>query len=103
MSTTNPEYLLTSVQMAHFVAHGSLRMDGIVPGEMNTQASGVLRSGIPAAPYGTPLAEAYPQGSFPRRLVELPEVAGALHSLVGPHPLVDHHAVHIREPHEGSA
>jgi hypothetical protein len=103
MSTTKSEHLLTSVQMAHFVAHGSLRMDGIVPEEMNAQAPAVLRAGVPAVPYGTPLAEAYPRGSFTRSLVELPEVAGALHSLVGPDPLVDHHAVHIREPYEGSA
>ena len=89
--------------MAHFVAHGSLRMDGVVPDAMNAEALEVLRDGIPAAPYGTPVAEAYPEGSFPRRLVELPAVAGALYSLVGPDPLVDHHAVHIREPHEGNA
>lgn len=48
--------------------------------------------------YGTPLSEAYAQGSFVRRLLELPQVAGALHSLVGPEPWVDHHFVHTREP-----
>jgi hypothetical protein len=95
--------LLTSVQMARFVAHGSLRMDAVVPAEMNEQAIDVLDAGIPAVPYGTPLAEAFPAGSFARRLVDLPAVAGALHSLVGPDPTVDHHAVHIREPQGGSA
>ena len=95
--------LLTSVQMARFVAHGSLRMDAVVPAEMNEQAIDVLEAGIPAVPYGTPVDEAFPAGSFARRLVDLPVVAGALHSLVGPDPTVDHHAVHIREPHGGSA
>ncbi|WP_020574089.1 phytanoyl-CoA dioxygenase family protein [Actinopolymorpha alba] len=97
------EHLLTSVQMAHFVAHGSLRMDAVVPDDMNAQAVDVLRAGIPPVKYGTPLNEAFPEGSFARRLVELPQVAGALYSLVGPGPTVDHHAVHIRKPNEGHA
>ena len=97
------KHLLTSVQMAHFVSHGSVRMDAVVPEEMNAQAIDVFRAGIPAVPYGTPVEEAFPEGSFARRLVELPDVAGALHSLVGPGPTIDHHAVHIRQPHEGHA
>jgi hypothetical protein len=97
------KHLLTSVQMARFVAHGSHRIDGVVPTEMNAEAIDVLRAGIPAVPYGTPLAETFANGSFAQRLVQLPEVAGAIHSLVGPDPLVDHHAVHIRKAHEGEA
>lgn len=61
----------------------------------------VFGAGIPPVRYGTPVPEAYPEASFMRRLVELPQVAGALRSLVGPDPDIDHHAVHIREPHEG--
>jgi hypothetical protein len=95
--------LLTSVQLARFVAHGYLRLDAVVPEEMNQEALELLPAGIPDVPYGTAVADAYPEGSFPRRLVELPEVAGALRSLVGPDPAVDHHAVHVREPHEGHA
>ncbi|MDJ0346278.1 phytanoyl-CoA dioxygenase family protein [Streptomyces sp. H10-C2] len=89
--------------MAHFVAHGSLRMDAVVPDVMNERAMDVLAAGIPGVPYGTPLEEAYAQGSFARDLVELPVVAGALRSLVGPGPTVDHHAVHIRQPRDGQA
>jgi hypothetical protein len=95
------EDLLTSVQVAHFVAHGSLRLDAVVPEELNTTAVDVLHGGIPATPYGTPLDEAFEPGSFAHRLITLPKVAGAIHSLVGPDPTVDHHAVHIREPHGG--
>src|SRR4051794_19556435 len=95
--------LLTSVQMARFVAHGSLTLTGVVPEGLNAEAIGVLDAGVPAVPYGTLVGQAYPEGSFPRRLIELPVVAGALHSLVGPEPTVDHHAVHIREPHGGEA
>ena len=89
--------------MAHFVAYGSLRMDAVVPAEMNAEALDVLREGVPGMPYGTPVSKAYPEGSFARRLVELPEVAGALHSLVGPEPTIDHHFVHVRQPHGGEA
>lgn len=95
--------LLTSVQLARFVAHGYLRLDAVVPAEMNQEALELLPNGIPDVPYGTPVADAYSEGSFLRRLVELPAVAGALRSLVGPDPTIDHHAVHIREPHEGHA
>ena len=97
------KHLLTSVQMARFVAYGSHRIDGVVPADMNAEAIDVLRAGIPAVPYGTPLSETFADGSFAQRLVRLPEVAGAIHSLVGPDPLVDHHAVHIRKAHEGAA
>ncbi|MFI5658406.1 phytanoyl-CoA dioxygenase family protein [Streptomyces sp. NPDC051684] len=97
------EQLLSSVQMARFVAHGSLRLDAVVPEELNRQAVDVFEAGIPAPPYGTPVPKAYPEGSFARRLLELPAVVGALRSLVGPDPEVDHHAVHVREAREGTA
>ncbi|MFJ4934999.1 phytanoyl-CoA dioxygenase family protein [Streptomyces pseudovenezuelae] len=101
MSTTRQ--LLSSAQVARFTAHGFLRLDGIVPPEMNEEALAVFAAGLPSVPYGTPVPKAFPEGSFTRRLVELPAVAGALESLVGPDPTVDHHHVHTREPREGSA
>ncbi|MEY9942338.1 hypothetical protein ABH932_007011 [Streptacidiphilus sp. MAP5-52] len=100
---TTSQHLLTSVQVARFAAQGYLRMDAVVPPEMNARAIEVLNAGIPGVPYGTPLSTAFPEGSFARSLVELPPVAGALRSLVGPEPTVDHHAVHVREPQGGEA
>ncbi|MFI0820091.1 phytanoyl-CoA dioxygenase family protein [Streptomyces sp. NPDC021098] len=97
------EQLLTSARMARFVAHGFLRLDSVVPDSLNDQALDVLTAGVPAVPHGTPVAEAFPEGSFARSLLDLPAVAGALHSLVGPDPTIDHHAVHIRQPQEGRA
>ncbi|MCX3063032.1 phytanoyl-CoA dioxygenase family protein [Streptomyces beihaiensis] len=97
------EVLLTSAQMARFVARGSLRLDAVVPPEMNAEALHVLAEGVPPVPYGTAVSRAFPQGTFVHRLLELPQVAGALRSLVGPEPNVDHHAVHLREPHGGEA
>lgn len=106
-STTNfhpgTENLLTSVQMAHFVSHGAIRLDAVVPAEMNAEGLDALQGGLPRVSYGTPLSTAYPAGSFPRRLLDLPAVAGALYSLVGPEPTIDHHAIHIRQPNEGNA
>ncbi|WSQ06808.1 phytanoyl-CoA dioxygenase family protein [Streptomyces sp. NBC_01231] len=95
--------LLSSAQVARFVAQGFLRLDGIVPRDLNEEALGVFAPGLPSVPYGTPVPEAFPEGSFARRLVELPAVAGAVESLVGANPTVDHHFVHTREPREGSA
>jgi Phytanoyl-CoA dioxygenase (PhyH) len=99
----NEQILLNSVQMARFVAHGSLRLDAVVLAELNAEALEAMAEGVAPVPYGTPLSEAYAPGSFAARLLEVPQVAGALRSLVGPEPLVDHHAVHVREPHGGDA
>ncbi|MFC9926565.1 phytanoyl-CoA dioxygenase family protein [Streptomyces sp. NPDC127190] len=95
--------LLTSVQVARFVAHGYVRLDAVVPPEINERALAALTEGLPPVPYGTPLAEAFAQDTFVHQLLALPAVAGAVESLVGPGPTVDHHAVHVREPYEGQA
>ncbi|MFI6481089.1 phytanoyl-CoA dioxygenase family protein [Nonomuraea sp. NPDC050663] len=98
-----PTTCLTSVQVARFVAAGYLRLDAVVPDELNDRAIGVLEAGLPAVPYGTPIEQAFPTGSFTRDLLEVPEVAGALRGLLGPGATVDHHAVHVRRPRGGQA
>ncbi len=97
------KHLLNSSEMAHFVSHGSLALEAVVPDGMNERAIQILDEGIPGYPYGTPLDEAFPKGSFVRELLDLPAVAGAVQSLVGPDPVIDHHAVHIRPPRGGEA
>jgi hypothetical protein len=97
------KHLLSSVEMAHFVSHGSVMLESVVPEELNERAIDVFDAGIPGYPYGTPLDEAFPTGTFVRELLDLPVVAGAVQSLVGPGPRIDHHAVHIRPPHGGEA
>ena len=97
------KHLLTSVEMAHFVSHGALVFESVVPDDLNAEALGVLDAGIEHLPYGTSVDLAFPEGSFVRRLISLPAVAGAIQSLVGPDPTIDHHAVHVRRPHEGEA
>ena len=36
-------------------------------------------------------------------MLRMPEVQGIIQSLVGPDPLFDHHAIHVRQPNEDSA
>ncbi|WP_343930689.1 phytanoyl-CoA dioxygenase family protein [Tsukamurella strandjordii] len=102
-STMERKHLLTSVDMARFVATGSIALESVVPEAVNERALAVLDEGIPGHPYGTPLETAYPAGSFVRELLDIPAVAGALRSLVGPDPRIDHHHVHIRPAHGGEA
>ena len=87
---------LTTREMARFVARGCLMFEGLTPDDLNRQYMDEANAGrVPAVPAGTPLAEAYPEGSALQRLVTLPAVRGILDSLVGPGPLVDHHFVHL--------
>ena len=97
------KHLMTSVEMAHFVSHGAFALTGVVPDALNQRAIGVFDAGIDRFSYGTPLDTAFPVGTFVRELIDLPAVAGAIQSLVGPQPTIDHHAVHIRPPHGGEA
>jgi hypothetical protein len=111
--------LLSSAQVASFVARGFLRFDAGVPDEINAQfmaeagkpaelAEGgrigdvygdtLAASGIPEVAAGTPLADAYAPGSAVARLLELPLVRGALQSLLGDAPVFDHHFLHVTFP-----
>lgn len=98
------KYLLTTNQMAEFVARGFLRFDELVPNEINQAVMREIDAGgIEAAPAGTPLSQCYPPPSAIGRMLRMPEIEGIIHSLVGPDPLFDHHAVHVRQPNEDSA
>ncbi|MEM7737473.1 MAG: phytanoyl-CoA dioxygenase family protein [Deinococcota bacterium] len=96
-------HLLNNEQMATFVARGFLRFDELVPAELNQAVMAEIDAGgIQGAPAGTPLSQCY-QGSSIRKLLDMPEIQGIIHSLVGADPLFDHDAVHVREPNQGSA
>ncbi|MEJ0066265.1 MAG: phytanoyl-CoA dioxygenase family protein [Caulobacteraceae bacterium] len=111
--------LLTSAQMASFVARGFLRFDAAVPAEINAQfmaeagqvpelteggridriyGETLAASRIPEAPAGTPLAEVYARDSAVSRLLDLPLVRGALRSLLGEALVFDHHFLHVTFP-----
>ena len=98
------KYLLTTAQMAEFVARGFLRFDELVPEAINRDVMAAFDAGgIDAAPAGTPLSHCYPQPSPIGAMLRIPEIQGIVHSLVGPDPLFDHHAIHVRQPNEGKA
>jgi hypothetical protein len=116
---TNEPPLLSSKQMASFVARGFLRFDAAVPDDINAQFldeagrvaearpgqgmratyGGMLAgAAIPEVAAGTPLDDAYPAGSAIRRMLDLPLVRGAIRSLVGEAPVFDHHFLHVTFP-----
>lgn len=108
--------LLTTDQMASFVARGFLTLEAVVPAEINALAMAQLpglfiswldefrgltagdrtddTSVLPRS--GTALADAYAADSAFGAMVRVPAVAGAIRSLVGVAPVVDHHFVHIK-------
>ena len=113
--------LLTTDQMASFVARGFLRLDAVVPDEINQQAMKELpglfltwldefrgvapgaaaltqvdNDEIPLPRSGTVLRDAYAPDSAFGRMVRVPAIAGAIQSLVGADPVVDHHFVHLK-------
>jgi ribosomal protein S27AE len=98
------KHLLNSNQMASFVARGFLRFDELVPSAINDAVMAEIDAGsIKAAPAGTPLSQCYPEPSALGHMLRMPEIQGIIQSLVGPDPLFDHHAVHVRQANEGQA
>ena len=103
-SWVSKEWLLTTNQMASFTARGFLRFDNLVPVAINQKVMALFASEQVERPVaGKPLSETYPPDSPLAELMQLPAIQGIVQSLVGPDPLFDHHAVHIRHPHEGQA
>ena len=100
------EHLLTSLRMANFVADGFLRFDELVPAHLNAAALAEMESdaieSLKRGPDAT-LDKAWPRNDGIRAVFSLPEIKGTIHSLVGPNPHYDHHAVHIVAPERGIA
>ena len=92
------QYLLNTKQMAQFVAAGFLRFDELVPDEINRAACAEMETGVPRGRAGAPLSELWTDAAI-GRVVRLPQIQGIIHSLVGPDPLYDHHAVHTVDAH----
>ena len=89
--------LLSSVQMAHFVADGFLRFDGLIPDAINREAMREIDEKLIPTHYerqGQPLAGLWPESQGFGALFRMPEVQAIIHSLVGPDSLYDHHAFH---------
>jgi hypothetical protein len=99
--TAEKERLLTSAQMASFVADGLLRWDELIPEEINREAMREIDEERISPRYlgqGQPLARLWPESRGFGAMMRLPQVEGILRSLVGPDPLYDHHAFHRVPP-----
>ncbi|MBM3213600.1 phytanoyl-CoA dioxygenase family protein [Candidatus Poribacteria bacterium] len=89
------QHLLTTKQMASFVADGYLRFDGLVPRELNAAAFDEMeRNAVPRGKAGQPFSELWQSESAVGEVFRLPQIQGIIRSLVGPDPLYDHHAIH---------
>ena len=114
----NPKrHHLSSTQMATFAAQGYLRFDACVPDAINqaflervranTQAQEnplehyarlMTEAAVPFVDPGTPWTRAYKAKTPIGDLLRLPQVRGAIDSLVGRGAVVDHHFLHITFP-----
>ena len=93
------KYLLTSKQMANFVTDGHLYFEELVPHELNEAARQAMKEHrVGGGGAGRPLSQVWDADSPIGSVFGLPEVQGIIHSLVGPDPLYDHHAVHTVQP-----
>lgn len=94
------ELLLTTTEMARFVARGFLRFDEIVPSDINKAAMKEMEGGIASPMPGDLLGDCYPASLGIGAMLRLPKVQAIIQSLVGNDPRFDHHAVHVRQPEE---
>ncbi|MGW5362989.1 phytanoyl-CoA dioxygenase family protein [Actinopolymorpha pittospori] len=95
--------LLTSKQMAQFVAAGFVRFDAVVDPAIGDAMAAELDSGRALPRAGRPLESVYPDGSPFQRMLQTPVVAGAIRSLVGPDAFAHNHDTHVRPADHGSA
>lgn len=89
------QQLITSKQMAQFVASGYLKIEEMVPKDLCTACLEEMRHGKGYLAVGTPFEETWPKGTALGDTFRLPQVQGLIQSLVGPDPLYDHHAAHL--------
>lgn len=98
--------LLSTEQVAEFVARGFLLFEGLVPEDVNAIAASELadeRSGLRRwYPQGSSLDQCFADYPGVSRMIRQPAVRGIVESLVGPDPIYDHHAVHCRKPGDRS-
>ena len=81
LETANPEFLLTTNQMASFSARGFLRFDQLVPLAVNRRIMEFFDAGAVERPQaGVQLADAYELGSPLHELMSLPQIQGIVHS-----------------------
>jgi hypothetical protein len=92
------DQLLTSVEMAHFVTHGFLRFDAIVPEHLNQAVlSEITEDKIAGCRYNNErlsFADYFRSSPAYAAVMELAPVQRLINSLVGRNSAIDHCAVH---------
>ncbi len=89
MSNVEKQHLLTAQQMAQFVTDGFLKLEGLVPAELN-QAVLTEQKRWEGAGYNFWTTSEHIQEVF-----DLPQVKGVLQSFLGVKPIYDHSFLHI--------
>ena len=90
------EHLISSKEMAQFVASGYLRFDDVVPEDLCEGCLEEIREKhFGYLNVGAPFEETWPTGTALGDTFRLPKMQGIIESLVGPDPLYDHHAAHL--------
>lgn len=90
-------HLLTAAQMAHFVTYGFVKVDGLVPDELNQAVLEDERRWK-----GTKFDFWFLSENV-RKVFELPQVKGILQGLVGSNPIYDHSFIHHVSAHKTAA
>ena len=87
--------LLTTKQMAEFVANGYLILNEIVPKDLCTDCLAEIESGMHSAYLEVcqPFDNVWPDCAIGKAF-RVPKVRGMIHSLLGPNPRYDHHWPH---------
>ena len=88
-------HLLTSTQMASFIAHGYLRFDNIVPLSLCKMCLKEIPQFNGYLSVGMPFEETWPKDTALGEIFRIPVLKGLIRSLVGPNPLYDHHGPHL--------
>ena len=89
------QHLISSKDMARFVASGYLKYENMVPPDLCQACLDEMpRSGGYLA-VGTSFEDTWPKDTALGEAFRLPKVKGLIHSLIGPDPLYDHHAAHL--------
>ena len=89
------EHLISSKDMARFVASGYLRYEDVVPKDLCEACREEMQNNKGFLSVGTPFEETWPKETALGETFRLPKVKGLIQSLVGPDPLYDHHAAHL--------
>ena len=93
------EHLISSKDMARFVASGYLKYEDMVPKDLCEACRKEMENNKGYLAVGAPFEETWPKDTALGETFRLPKVKGLIHSLIGPEPLYDHHAAHLVRAH----